>query len=154
MADAYEETGRKRDADLLRDTERPVVLIAGCVVDSAAPVFSPWEGREENYRRKRKARKSPVQPSQIDRRKPSPKRIPTAVYTARAITTAIGRAADKAGVPHWHANQLRHLYATEVRKAYGLEAVQVSLGHARADTSEIYAEKNLTLAAKVAAEIG
>jgi hypothetical protein len=30
----------------------------------------------------------------------------------------------------------------------------VLLGHARADVTQIYAEKNLALAAKVAAEIG
>jgi hypothetical protein len=41
-----------------------------------------------------------------------------------------------------------------VRRRYGLEAAQAVLGHAKADTTEIYAEKNLALAAKVAIEIG
>ena len=30
-------------------------------------------------------------------------------------------------LPHWHANQLRHSKATEVRREFGLEAAQVVL---------------------------
>jgi integrase len=55
---------------------------------------------------------------------------------------------------HWHPNQLRHSHGTEVRKRFGLEAAQVVLGHARADVTEIYAEKNLALAVRVANEVG
>jgi integrase len=57
-------------------------------------------------------------------------------------------------IPHWHPNQLRHAHATAVRKRFGLEAAQVALGHERADVTQVYAEKNLALAAQVAAEIG
>ena len=57
-------------------------------------------------------------------------------------------------VPCWHPNQLRHTHATEVRKRFGLEAAQVALGHAQANITEIYAEKNLDLATQVAEEIG
>jgi integrase len=81
----------------------------------------------------------------------------------RAITRGVERANRElveAGVeielhvPHWHPNQLRHLHATEVRRRFGLEAAQVALGHERADTTQIYAERNLDLAVKVAAELG
>ena len=54
----------------------------------------------------------------------------------------------------WAPNRLRHTFATEVRKAHGLEAAQVLLGHARADVTQVYAERNLSLAARVACEIG
>lgn len=54
----------------------------------------------------------------------------------------------------WAPNQLRHAHGTEVRKRFGLEAAQVSLGHANATVTEVYAEKNEALAATVAAEIG
>jgi integrase len=54
----------------------------------------------------------------------------------------------------WAPNQLRHQHATRVRKEFGLEAAQVALGHARADVTQIYAEKNAALAATVAAKIG
>jgi integrase len=55
---------------------------------------------------------------------------------------------------HWHPNQLRHTCATLVRTRFGLEAAQVLLNHARADVTQIYAEKNLALAALVATEMG
>ncbi|MBM3983736.1 MAG: phage integrase family protein [Planctomycetes bacterium] len=55
---------------------------------------------------------------------------------------------------HWHPNQLRHGYATRVRKEFGLEAAQVALGHTRASTTEIYAEKNEALAVATANKIG
>lgn len=41
-----------------------------------------------------------------------------------------------------------------MRHRYGLEAAQVALGHERADVTQVYAEKNLALAVKVAAEMG
>ena len=42
-------------------------------------------------------------------------------------------------VPVWSPNQLRHNFATMVRKQHGLEA-RSCLGHARANTTEIYAD--------------
>lgn len=54
----------------------------------------------------------------------------------------------------WHPNQLRHSFATRVRKQHGLEAAQVLLGHSRADVTQIYAERNEELAGSVAAKIG
>jgi integrase len=49
---------------------------------------------------------------------------------------------------------LRHTFATEVRREYGLEAAQVLLGHSRADVTQVYAERDLTLAVRVATEAG
>ncbi len=54
----------------------------------------------------------------------------------------------------WHPNQLRHAFATRVRKAHGLEAAQVLLGHTRADLTQVYAERNEGLAATIAASVG
>jgi integrase len=54
----------------------------------------------------------------------------------------------------WSPNQLRHLHATEVRRQFGIEAAQTALGHASIDTTKLYAERNLALAAKVAAAVG
>lgn len=64
--------------------------------------------------------------------------------------------AKKAGflVPHWHPHQLRHTRGTEVRRRYGIEAAQVALGHARADVTEVYAERNMDLGMRVAMEMG
>ncbi len=54
----------------------------------------------------------------------------------------------------WTPNQLRHTFATEVRKEHGLEAAQVLLGHSKADVTQIYAEKNEALAVAIAAKRG
>ena len=54
----------------------------------------------------------------------------------------------------WCPNQLRHSHATRVRKEFGLEAAQVTLGHARADVTQVYAERDQALATMVAAQIG
>jgi integrase len=54
----------------------------------------------------------------------------------------------------WHPNQLRHSFATRVRNVHGLEAAQVLLGHSRADVTQVYAQRNETLASEIAAKIG
>jgi integrase len=54
----------------------------------------------------------------------------------------------------WFPYQLRHAFATRVRRQHGLEAAQVLLGHTKADTTQIYAERNEALAVAVAAKIG
>lgn len=154
MADAYEEAGRLRDAVLLRDVARPLVLIEECVIDPTAPLFSPAEARDERFKKLRAARKSKVQPSQLNRLKTNPKRRPGNVYRVMGYGYAVRKAAAKAGVPNWHPNQLRHLFATEVRRLHSLEAAQVLLGHASADVTQVYAERDLALAVRVAAEMG
>ena len=50
--------------------------------------------------------------------------------------------------------RIRHAAATRIRKAYDLEAAQVVLGHAKADVTQIYAERDLAKARDVMAAIG
>jgi integrase len=87
-------------------------------------------------------------------KRPKRDRYDTPAYR-RALEYAIAKA-KRAGItiPHWHPHQLRHTRATEVRRRYGVEAAQVALCHARADVTEIYAERNFGLAAKIAKEMG
>ncbi|WP_182870888.1 tyrosine-type recombinase/integrase [Rhodopirellula sp. JC639] len=54
----------------------------------------------------------------------------------------------------WSPNQLRHSAATEVRKKFGLEAAQVTLGHASADVSQIYAERDMAKAKETMRQVG
>jgi site-specific recombinase XerC len=54
----------------------------------------------------------------------------------------------------WSPNQLRHAAGTDVRRQYGLEAAQVILGHAKADVTQVYAERDQALAAEVMGKIG
>jgi len=54
---------------------------------------------------------------------------------------------------HWHPHQLRHNYATTVRREHGLEVAQILLGHAKADVTQVYAERDLKRAIEVARKI-
>lgn len=57
-------------------------------------------------------------------------------------------------VNRWSPNQLRHTAATEIRKRYGVEGAQVVLGHARADVTQVYAERNQQLAIDIMRHCG
>lgn len=74
--------------------------------------------------------------------------------TERSYRNTIHRACDKIDIPRWNPNQLRHATGTDVRRSHGLEAAQVILGHSKADTTQIYAERDYELARKVVREIG
>ena len=54
----------------------------------------------------------------------------------------------------WSPNRLRHSAGTEIRKRYGLEAAQVILGHASADVTQVYAERDLQKAVEIMREVG
>jgi integrase len=75
-------------------------------------------------------------------------------YDRRSYRQAIVRAARRAGVPDRSPLQLRHTAATAIRASYGLEAAQVVLGHAKADVTQVYAERDLAKAREVMREIG
>lgn len=75
-------------------------------------------------------------------------------YKPTSYGRAISRAAKRAGVSHWSPYQLRHLFATEIRARFGLEAAQVALGHKFADVTQIYAERDEGLARTIARALG
>jgi len=54
----------------------------------------------------------------------------------------------------WSPNQLRPVAATAIRREFGLEAAQIALGHAGADVTQVYAERDLAKGAEVARRIG
>lgn len=116
--------------------------------------FSPAEAIAERRAAKRAVRKTPVQPSQQNRRTARPKRKPGERYTTMSYGHAIKRACEKAGVEAWAPNRLRHSKGTKIRKLFGIEAVQVSFGHADVDVSEVYAERDAELGRRVALETG
>ena len=148
--------------------------------DAEAYCFSPSDSERTRKAERRNLRKTKVQPSQIDRRKSRPIRKPRARYFKDAYARAISRAAEKANeaairaaresaaargetfelgpgerlLRHWTPNQLRHTAATEIRRKYGLEGAQVVLGHAKADVTQVYAERDQRLAATIMAEVG
>jgi site-specific recombinase XerC len=58
---------------------------------------------------------------------------------------------DPVLVPDWHPNQMRHSTVREIRRQFGLVA---ALGHSQADVTQIYAERDLNLAADIMRKIG
>ena len=140
--------------------------------DPQAFLFSPQEA--EAWRLEHRPpyhgcqRKTKVYPCELKRRQKlketrrkqrKPKRPKRDRYDTNSYRRAIEYGLKKAkkvgfAVPHWHPHQLRHNRGTEVRKKYGIEAAQVALGHARADMTEVYAEKNLEQARQIAKEMG
>ena len=100
-------------------------------------------------------------------RKAQRARPPKESYTKDSYARAIRRGVDKANkailadaeefqienpvlLAYWAPNRLRHARA----RTYGLEAAQVILGHAKADVTQVYAERDSALAAEVMKEIG
>jgi len=116
--------------------------------------FSPSEALRQRHAEQRAQRKSRVQPSQVDRSKAKPQHKAGDRYTTGSYRRAIHRACDRAGIERWSPNRLRHSAGTEIRKRFGLEAAQVALGHASADVTQVYAERDAELARKVARKIG
>ncbi|MDP7303730.1 MAG: tyrosine-type recombinase/integrase [Pirellulaceae bacterium] len=135
--------------------------------DPTAYLFSPKEAEEWRRQNRKSTRTTPIYPSEIRsrakakaahsrRKKTRPRRD---YYDTHSYGQAIRYGltmAKKAGfiIPHWHPYQLRHTRGTEVRRAHGIEAAQVTLGHARADVTEVYAEKNMEAAIRIAKEMG
>lgn len=117
-------------------------------------LFSPARALAEKRCAMRSARKSRVQPSQCTRRKTAPKKSPGSRYTTQSYGKAIATACARGNVAPWHPNQLRHSYATDVRRQFGLEGAQVVLGHSKADVTQVYAERDLGLAERIAATVG
>ena len=118
------------------------------------PCFSPTEAEAERRAAQRAARKTKVQPSQIDRSKPNARRRPDDSYDVFSYRRAINRACEKLNIEPWNPNQLRHTFATRIRKKFGLDAAQVALGHEHADVTQVYAEKDLAVICDIAKSLG
>lgn len=161
--------GRQRI--ILIGPKAQVILRPYLLRDATSYCFSPGESEAKRKTEMRARRRTKVQPSQVDRRKRQPKREPSDRYVKDAYNRAIRRAVNRANkqrakdaadrgeseyehVPAWSPNQLRHSAATEIRRQFGLEAAQTVLGHAKADITQVYAERDLTLAAEVMRKIG
>ena len=118
------------------------------------PLFTPVEARAEHNARRRAARKVKVWPSHEKRRPGEGQQDLSKTYSRHSYCQAIKRACERAGVPAWHPNQLRHNAATELRKAFGIEAARTVLGHGSMAVTEIYAEIDQAKAMEAMREIG
>jgi site-specific recombinase XerD len=149
------------------------VILPYMLRDAAACCFSPAESIQEIRDARQSARKTPIHRGNRPgtNRKAKPQRTPKESYTKDSYARAIRRGVDKANkaileeakkagianpalLAYWAPNRLRHAAGTEVRRQYGLEAAQVILGHAKADVTQVYAERDQALAAEIMGKIG
>ena len=126
--------------------------------DVDAYLFSPAESEQARNAMRRANRKTPITPSQLRRlrisRRRKRRRAPGVRYETASYRRAIARACARAGIPRWHPHQLRHNFATQIRKQFGLETARVLLGHRSMPTTEIYAEIDRQKARQVIAQVG
>lgn len=148
--------------------------------DPSRYLFSPRDVVAELHAARGARRTSKRTPSELRSRRPDAGRSHGQRYDRRAYRQAICRACDRA-FPHptlsevrpkrltadqraelrawrvehrWSPLQLRHTAATQIRARFGLEAAQIVLGHAKADVTQVYAERDIVKARTVMAEIG
>lgn len=106
------------------------------------PIFSPQDSNEFWRSIERKVNPREMGCKVRAKLPPSRSQYATSSY-GRSVVYGIARA-NKAGtkVPHWTPNQLRHAIGSQLRGKLGIEAAQVFLGHAKPDTTLIYAEQS------------
>ncbi|MBX9681187.1 MAG: tyrosine-type recombinase/integrase [Gemmataceae bacterium] len=117
-------------------------------------VFSPARQDSEIKAARRLARKTPVQPSQVDRCKAVAERKPKQRFLPTVYARAVARGAKAAKVEHWHPHQLRHTAALLIEREHGAEAARATLGHRTLNMTLHYAGIDLRRAAEVAAKMG
>lgn len=81
------------------------------------------------YERMQAMRAAAVSPSHQNRKDPHAVRVPRDHWDTSGYTKSIQDACDRAGVQRWSANQLRHSFATKVRRQFGIDATRAVLGH-------------------------
>jgi integrase len=77
----------------------------------------------------------------------------------QAVQYGIEQANDKLKgffdpIPLWSPHRIRHSRGTTIRKLFGLEGSQISLGHSSINATQLYAEGDLDLAERIAIEAG
>ena len=125
--------------------------------DHNAYVFTPGEAECRRRMRRRAVRVTKTTPSQEHRDArcvAHPKRTFEERYSVTTYRRAIARGCARAGTAPWSPNRIRHTAATRIRRAYGLDAAQVVLGHANAEVTEVYAAANTARAIEVMGALG
>ena len=170
----HHKTAHRAKARTLRFGPRAQNVLAPFLTrDLNKPLFSPAETVAEVREKRRAARTTPRSCGNTigTNRSDKPRRQPGEQYTTHAVGKAIERACKAAfpapegttgkALKRWHddhgwtAHQLRHSAATAIRKAGGIEAAAVVLGHSSAVlTDATYAERDDAAAVNVLRKIG
>ena len=140
--------------------------------DLQAYIFQPKQSERERRAAMHAERKTPMSCGNTpgSNLMSHPRRSPNDRYSTGSYNAAIGYACGRAfPAPDgttgealkawrrehkWAPLQIRHRFGTDVRRTHGLEAAQVLLGHARADVTQVYAERDIAKAVAVAARVG
>lgn len=119
-------------------------------------LFSPAAAMELTRTKRTASRKTPLSCGNRigTARKASPKKQPGDCYTAGSYLYAIRYVCMRIGIKPWSPNRIRHLRLTEIRSAFGLEAAQAIGGHERIETTQVYAERQLSAAIDAALRVG
>jgi integrase len=155
------------------------ILLRYLARDPEMYCFRPCDS-EEKRRAQAQAKRGTSPRGKRPSEKRKLKRVPGEFYSTDSYGKSVKRACEKAFPHHelgyivrpnfsdaekkelrkwqtdhsWSPNQLRHSAGTEVRREFGLEAAQTVLGHANANTTQIYAERDVAKAIEVARAIG
>lgn len=63
-------------------------------------------------------------------------------FTHTTYRRAVEWACKRAGIPAWQPNQVRHRWATEVRRQLGLQVTSEGLSHSSTSITEVYAQQS------------
>ena len=124
--------------------------------DLGAYVLSPADAEATRRAALHAKRETPMSCGNVpgSNRRRKPQQTPKDRYTPDSYRRAVTRACELAGVPAWFPHQLRHNYATMIRRQYGIETARILLGHHSVACAELYAEVDRTKARAVVAKIG
>jgi integrase len=157
----HKTAGRGEDRSIPLGPKAQELLTPWLRADPDKPLFSPYESRRYFDAHRPLTGKSTEARREVWRRysrkyydKRRTKPHEREMYSTGSYGNCVVAACIRAGVAPFRCNRIRHTYGTNVRREHGLEAAQVLLGHTHAKTSEIYAERDLALAARIAHEIG
>ena len=153
---AHKTAHHGKERTIFIDPKAQGVLLKYLARDPEAFCFRPCDSEAKRLAAQHAARKTPLscgnRPGANKVRKP--KKRAGDRYDTQSYGAAVRRGAVKAGVERWSPNRLRHAAATEIRRQFGLEAAQIVLGHAKADVTQVYAERDLAKGLEVARRIG
>ena len=82
------------------------------------------------------------------------RRTPREYYHYSSLENAVERACEKAGIAKFVPYSLRHSVFRKIQALYGRDGARVFGGHKVGGSTEIYCGSDLTLAAKIASEVG
>lgn len=124
-------------------------------------VFTPARAMESRWKIQRKQRKSPLQPSQVEREKQrasgkmarfKPK-LDAPIITKRVRAACNMALKAKKISQAWTPYDLRHTAITDVRTKYGAESAQHFAGHSNLDTQKYYDHSAVQIVTDLAGKV-